>query len=56
METAPGGEMLHGEAKDNVAFDWDCGDATATAAAFASADTNADGFLSGWNSKFGLKA
>lgn len=34
---APGGEALHPEAPDNVAFDWEKGDAEATEAAFAAA-------------------
>ncbi|MGR3466972.1 MAG: xanthine dehydrogenase family protein molybdopterin-binding subunit [Shimia sp.] len=34
---APGGEAIHPEAPDNIAFDWGMGDQAATEAAFASA-------------------
>ena len=37
MEPAPGGEALHDEAPDNVAFDWALGDEAAVAAAFEGA-------------------
>ncbi|MEL6452352.1 MAG: xanthine dehydrogenase family protein molybdopterin-binding subunit [Pseudomonadota bacterium] len=37
MDMATGGEALHAEAPDNVAYDWHMGDAAATDAAFAKA-------------------
>ena len=37
MDLKAGGETLHESAPDNVAFDWDMGDAAATDAAFAAA-------------------
>ena len=37
MDMATGGQPLHGEAPDNVAYDWHMGDKAATDAAFASA-------------------
>ena len=39
MELAPGGEALHPEAPDNVAFDFGLGDLDAVEAAFAKADS-----------------
>ncbi|MEX0301492.1 MAG: xanthine dehydrogenase family protein molybdopterin-binding subunit [Leisingera sp.] len=37
MDVMPGGEALHGDVRDNKAFDWGMGDETATEAAFQSA-------------------
>lgn len=37
IDVAPGGEALHSEAPDNLAFDWHMGDAAATEAAFKAA-------------------
>ncbi|MFN3937006.1 MAG: xanthine dehydrogenase family protein molybdopterin-binding subunit [Gemmobacter sp.] len=37
LDLAPGGEQLHAEAPDNIAFDWETGDAAATDAAMAAA-------------------
>ncbi len=37
MEVTPGGDAIHPEAPDNVAYDWDIGDESATEAAFQSA-------------------
>ena len=37
MDIQAGGETLHGDAPDNVAFDWGIGDEAATDAAFAAA-------------------
>ena len=38
MDVAAGGETVHADAPDNVAFDWGIGDEAATEAAFAAAD------------------
>ena len=37
MDMEPGGETLHAEAPDNLAYDWDMGDEATTDAAFAAA-------------------
>ncbi|MEM8570819.1 MAG: xanthine dehydrogenase family protein molybdopterin-binding subunit [Pseudomonadota bacterium] len=37
VETAPGGQEIHPEAPDNIAYDWSHGDETAVASAFAAA-------------------